>query len=634
MEHDRPCGRAAVISLILLSVAGLLTACTGGGRSVPAEQQVAQRFLSAVAAGNAAAAAGLTTTPAVARPAVQASLTGLGAGVKAALTATDAHTQGATSTVDFDAAWILAGTTSPWRYTGHVALTRVAQSWRVRWAPADLHPALTAGTHLLARRVQPARAALEDSAGRALFADTPVVRVGIEPKLVTNLPRLARTLAAVPQLQSTAAEITRAVQAAANPTDFVPVITLRRSVYAQIRDRIHDLDGTVFQSDTELLTPSAHFGQPLLGSVAPATAQIVAKSDGRIAAGDQTGVGGLQQALNSRLAGTPGITVVAADATGAPVRTLATVSRATAGTPVRLTLDRATQQAAERALSTVSQAAAIVAVQRSTGRVLADANSTATTYDYGLAGAFPPGSTFKIATWTAAFTATPRLTPSSIVACPATYTVDGRHFENENKFAYPPIPVSSAFGYSCNTTAIKEAMSLPTDAVSKAARSLGLGAAWSLPVNAFSGSLPVPTGQTEQAADAIGQGRVLASPLLMALMAGAATSGTPVRPSLLAAAPVQKGPPLPPALTAKMTTLMRATVDLPGGTGHELADLPGVVGKTGTAEYGTATPPRSHAWFAGVQKDIAFAVFVYDGASQKVDPSALVHRFLDGLPQR
>jgi cell division protein FtsI/penicillin-binding protein 2 len=35
-----------------------------------------------------------------------------------------------------------------------------------------------------------------------------------------------------------------------------------------------------------------------------------------------------------------------------------------------------------------------------------------------------------------------------------------------------------------------------------------------------------------------------------------------------------------------------------------------VHGKTGTAEYGTEQPPRTHAWFAGYQDDLAFAVLV------------------------
>lgn len=626
--------RLLTAALVAVAVLGTVSACTSGS-SDSAQRTAAQQFLSAVAAGKAAAAAGATTTPATARPELQASVTGLslGAGTTATLHATTAHTKGAHATVDFTAAITLAGAPA-WRYTGHVALTKSGARWQVQWSPADLHPGLGPGTHLLAQRLQPARAALEDSAGKPLFAPTPVVQVGIEPKLVKNLPALAGTLAGVTELQSTAAEITKAVKAAASPTDFVPLITLRRSVYQQIRPRIYNLDGTVFRASTELLAPSAHFGQPLLGSVGPATAAVVAASHGRVAAGDQSGLGGLQQAYDPQLAGSVGVTVVAARAGGTSGPTLAVLSRPKGGTPVRLTIDRATQQAAEQALGAVSQAAAVVAVQRSTGRVLADADTPATTYDYGLAGAFPPGSTFKIATWTAAFTTHPTLSPSSTVDCPATYTVDGRHFENENRFSYPPIPISSAFGYSCNTSAIEEAMALPTAAVGTAARALGLGARWTLPVTAFSGSLPPPAGRTEQAADAIGQGRVLASPLLLALLAGAASSGTPVRPTLLASAPVQKGTPLPAGLASKMTTLMTATVELPQGTGHVLADLPGVIGKTGTAEYGTAKPPRTHAWFAGVQGDLAFAVFVYDGASQHINPSALAHRFLAALPRR
>jgi cell division protein FtsI/penicillin-binding protein 2 len=80
-----------------------------------------------------------------------------------------------------------------------------------------------------------------------------------------------------------------------------------------------------------------------------------------------------------------------------------------------------------------------------------------------------------------------------------------------------------------------------------------------------------------------------------------------------------------------MNALMKATVSLPQGTGHGLADLARVEGKTGTAEYGNATPPRSHAWFAGVQGDVAFAVFVYDGASAHISPVTVSHAFLAGL---
>ena len=74
---------------------------------------------------------------------------------------------------------------------------------------------------------------------------------------------------------------------------------------------------------------------------------------------------------------------------------------------------------------------------------------------------------------------------------------------------------------------------------------------------------------------------------------------------------------------------MGATVT--SGRATELADPPGdVAGKTGTAEYGTATPPRSHGWFAGYRGDLAFAVFVYDGQTSKV-AVAITHMFLAEL---
>ncbi len=623
--------RARTSALAVVVLAGVLVACSG--RHSSPQRDAVQRFLTALGAGDAAAAARLTTDPTAAYSAVTASLGGLGSGTRGTLhtTGTSDGPQGAVD-VHYSASWHIPAVSTAWTYDAVVPVRRVGRSWQVVWQPSDLHPGLRAGEHLVARREQPARAPLRDSSGVPIFTETPVVTVGLERRLITALPSIARTLSAIPELQSTAAEITAAV-AKAQPTEFVPVITLRRSVYERIKARIHDLPGTVFQESTRLLPPSAGFAQRLLGAVGPATAEIVKVSKGRVADGDSTGLGGLEQALDPTLAGTAGLTVVAEPDdphAGAPARTLADVVAPEPGTAVTLTLDRRVQAAAEQALAGVRQQASVVAVQPSTGRVLADANTAATTYDLGLAGALPPGSTFKIATWLAAFTANPSLTPETRVPCPATVTVDGRRFENENRFSYPPIPVSAAFGYSCNTSAISQGVALPDGALAAAAKSLGLGAAWSLPVEAFSGAVPPPRGLTERAADAIGQGRVQVSPLLMASMAGAASTGTPVVPSIVAGRPGAKGTPLDPAVVSKMRVLLSTTVDLPAGTAHELAGR-GVLGKTGTAEYGTATPPRSHSWFAGTRGDLAFAVFVYDGASAGVRAVPITKAFLTAL---
>ena len=72
------------------------------------------------------------------------------------------------------------------------------------------------------------------------------------------------------------------------------------------------------------------------------------------------------------------------------------------------------------------------------------------------------------------------------------------------------------------------------------------------------------------------------------------------------------------------------------GTATALAGAPGgpVFGKTGTAEFGTATPPKTHAWFTGYQGDIAFAVLVEEGRSGGSVAAPIARSFLTALAGR
>ena len=157
---------------------------------------------------------------------------------------------------------------------------------------------------------------------------------------------------------------------------------------------------------------------------------------------------------------------------------------------------------------------------------------------------------------------------------------------------------------------------LPSTALAVAARRLGFGAHWSLPVPAYSGSMAPPTPQTDCAADAIGQGRVLASPLVMALMASAADGGKVLPPTLTVTDSPGRSTTPPTSLTRKMHTLMSATVSLPAGTAHALAALAMSTERPAPPSTGMrrlrAATPGSPA-YAG---DLAFAVFVYDGDEQ------------------
>jgi len=600
-------------------VAASLAACSHGGTSP--EQAAAQRFLDALGRDDAAAAAAATSDRAGAGDVIASSLKSLG-NPSGTLRVTSQHGTSA----QYHASWSVAGTSTPWTYQGTLQLSNNSGAWTVAWTPSAIYPDLGAGQHLLARHTQPPRAQLEDAAGQPMFTQTPVVYVGIEPSQVKNLESLAATLAAT--LHIGAADIVNSVKHAPARDAFVDVITLRKPAYEAVRSIIHPLPGTVFRTGTELLGPTSRFAQPLLGHVGTATADIVKASGGRVRDRDQTGLDGLQRVFDAQLAGTPGVDIYAADADGTPVRKLAGLGAPRPGKPVQLTLDRAVQSAADDALGSVPQSTAIVAVQPSTGRILAVANSAATPGDIALAGQYPPGSSYKIVTAEAAL-AGGRLTAETLEACPGTKTVDGRVFVNDDRFDLGTVPLRTAFAMSCNTTFMTLGLALPPTALGTAARQLGLDAAWRLPVESFSGSVPPPVGLTEQAADAIGQGRVLVSPLAMAEAAGAVQAGRPVAPSLVVGDQAQAGPPLPQQTAATLRDLMRATVT--SGRATELADLPGdVAGKTGTAEYGTATPPRSHGWFAGYRGDLAFAVFVYDGQTSKV-AVAITHSFLAKL---
>jgi cell division protein FtsI/penicillin-binding protein 2 len=240
----------------------------------------------------------------------------------------------------------------------------------------------------------------------------------------------------------------------------------------------------------------------------------------------------------------------------------------------------------------------------------------------------------KTMTATALLTAG-KVTPGSRVPCPGTTTVEGRQFENENKFDLGTVTLTEAFAQSCNTTFIQQAMGLPDDALAKAAASYGVGQDWKLPVGMYSGTVPSDATGTTKAADAIGQGQVLMSPAQLALVAAGIASGKPAAPvEVTGAAAAGPAPNGPPARVLDQLRPMMRQVALTG-TARALAGFRAVYGKTGTAEFGNATPPQAHGWFMGYQLggpqgDLAFAVLV-EGGNTSTTAVDVTHAFLSAL---
>jgi cell division protein FtsI/penicillin-binding protein 2 len=113
----------------------------------------------------------------------------------------------------------------------------------------------------------------------------------------------------------------------------------------------------------------------------------------------------------------------------------------------------------------------------------------------------------------------------------------------------------------------------------------------------------------------IGQGKVLASPLAMAMVAASVDSGVSRTPMLLpGVAPGIRLHQLSPLVNHDMQKMMRLVVTEGTGTAVNLPGLP-VYAKTGTAEVPRGNGVGTNAWMIGFRGDIAFAVIVEEGSS-------------------
>jgi hypothetical protein len=270
-----------------------------------------------------------------------------------------------------------------------------------------------------------------------------------------------------------------------------------------VRGRILDRAGR------EVRAGSVDLAANVLGTVGPAT-----EPTGQVLAGEPTGLTGLERVLNEQLAGSAGGAVVVADAaSGAEVEVLQEFPGAP-GQDVTTALDLDVQSAAEQAIGGLSSRAALVAIDTATGEVRAVANSPVAGVPATFAS-YAPGSVFKVVTATAALME--GTTPDTVVDCPATISVGGRSFRNdEGLVALGAVPFRQAFANSCNTTLIGLSRELPEGALQRAAELYGFGREDLLPIKVEGGQFPAPESDVEAAAGAIGQGRVEASPLLVA----------------------------------------------------------------------------------------------------------------------
>jgi cell division protein FtsI/penicillin-binding protein 2 len=639
-----------VVALAATLVTGLLSGCS----SPPQPQTTASAYFSAWAKQDWSAMQQIVSqAPADFTAVNQTAFNDLGVR-QASFTPGTTTTSGSTATMPFTARLTLSGLgTISIKPTLH--LVQVQGHWLVSWSPATIAPQLRSGDQLAVQENWPARAAILGQGGAALVTSGGTVTIGVEGARIKDARALQTALVAA---GATAAQASSAIAAAkAHPTYFEPVFTVSQSRYSQLEPTIYPIPGTVFESGSarSAITPGLAAG--VVGTVGPITAQQLSQLGAPYDAASVVGQTGLEQANERQLAGQPGATVTVVSPGGGTVATVATLPDHP-GTPVTTSIEPAVQKSAEAALAGQSKSAALVAVNASTGDILAATSANPEVPDQALDGGFPPGSTFKVITSTALITH--GLSPQSAASCPAAATVDGEVFHNAEGDGQVST-LLQAFAESCNTAFIQLATGHLTAADFPAAASMyGLGRNLQLGLDSFSGSVPQPTDEADLAATSIGQGQVLMSPLALAMVAAAADTGTVRSPQLVtsasaggAAASASATAASASATTASASasasaTSASATSQLPASVVSDLHEMmasvvssgtaagqglpAGTYAKTGTAEYGTGTPLKIDAWLMGFKGNTAFACLVVNSSGDGGPTCGpIVAKFLNGL---
>ncbi len=266
---------------------------------------------------------------------------------------------------------------------------------------------------------------------------------------------------------------------------------------------------------------------------------------------------------------------------------------------------------AARAAVAMHAGSSMVAIQPSTGDILAIANNAGFN-DYALTAQVAPGSTMKVIT-SAALINMGVVTADSGVACPPAYTVQGITYHNDAGESEPAsTPWYTDFAVSCNNAFDQWWPHLTGGRLAATAkRYFGLDQPWDIGITGLSASyFNAPSGASgaELAQEAFGQGQLTASPIAMASVAATVDTGTFRQPILLPGTKQVTATPLPASTDAQLKQMMRAVVT--SGTAAGIGLGPDVYAKTGTADIHGQEQPNS--WFIAFDpsRDVAVACLV------------------------
>jgi len=379
------------------------------------------------------------------------------------------------------------------------------------------------------------------------------------------------------------------------------------------------------------LTTSTHLAAV---KVAPQVAQVSDSSGKDITTYQDAGLTKIANLLGQQAPpgqGTPGLYVEIQTTAGKPVQNSQAVVVAPNNIPNLTTTINPTAEAAAQAAVTMHKGSSMVAIQPSTGKILAIANNAGYN-NFALTAKVAPGSTMKVIT-SAALISSGVLTASSAVACPSAYTVQGITYHNDSNETLPAgTPFVTDFAQSCNNAFSTQWPHLSGGGLARAAKKyFGLNQPWNIGIPGVSGSYfnaPASASGSELAQEAFGEGQLTASPLAMASVAATVSTGTFKQPILLAGTKQLTATPLPASTVDQLKQMMQAVVT--SGTAAGVGFGPGIYAKTGTADIQGQEQPNSWLIAFDPAKDVAVACLVVNAGygAQFAGPEAKA--FFDG----
>lgn len=413
------------------------------------------------------------------------------------------------------------------------------------------------------------------------------------------------------------------------------------------------------------------------------------KQNSSLQAGDKIGRGGLEQFYDSWLRGGDGREIIEVDALGQPLRTLAKI-KPLPGKNLILSLNLGLQQTAARAFSQIASSkrytgdkivkGAVVVSRPQTGEILVlysspsfdpnlftSPNQTARPHSQiqsqtlnlaeyrsvdevledtenmpllnrAIAGAYPPGSTFKLLVAAAALEEN-KITAQTLIEDIGVITIGPYKFPNwlwlKKGAKDGLINIVTAIKRSNDIFFYRLGEKLGLDLIRRWAGRFGFGQTLGLDLpGEIAGLVPSDAWKQENRDEpwylgdtyhlAIGQGDLLATPLqINALTAALANGGKLCRPSLKSPAPADQDSGQQCAdldLSQETIALIRQGMFeacQQGGTGWTFFDFePPAACKTGTAEHHDLQN-RTHAWFTAFapfqEPELAVTVLVENG---------------------